>query len=157
MQLLNQEVQAFAQFAAAGKQTVDFIEVRCQASDLFCHINPDGKGGGLGQRPILSSFRKHGAASQHQGLFPAFQETVFLLLDQLGNHGHCRFGQSPQLSSTVEQHEGQTGAFPLARRHQLFQGLSGQLEQFLAVVMRFFVLVGCNAQDIGHAERRGLR
>ena len=43
VQLLDQEVQAFADFAALFQQAFDFIQMRLQPRDFFRHVDADGK------------------------------------------------------------------------------------------------------------------
>ena len=113
MQFLDQEIQAFADFAAFGCQTLDLIEVGVQSRQFFGHVDTDGKRRGLGQCTVLCCFGQGGAFAQSQGFFPALQKTLALLLHQLGHQRQRLAGQNPQLHHTVDQHCGQPSALTL--------------------------------------------
>ena len=155
VQLLNQEVQAFADVAALGEQARNLVQMRAQTGQLFGYVDADGKSGGLGQGPVLGRLWQVAAVGQGHGVFPAFQKALALLLDQLGHQGAGQFGQSAQLANVALQHLGQAGAFAGACFSQGLHRLGGHLHPGGFVGGGLAVAACAHAQHIGHAQLAG--
>ena len=154
MQLLDEEVQALADFAALFQQAFDFIQMRLQARDFFRHVDANGKSGGFGQCAVAGCFGQDGAVGKGHGFLPALHEALALLLDQLRHQRHRLLGQRAQLLGAVQHHGGQALAFAFAGGQQRCEGVFGQRRHGFTPVVRAGIGVGAQAQRIGHAQRR---
>lgn len=76
VQLLDEEVQAFADFAALFQQAFDFIQMRLQPRDFFRHIDANGKSGGFSQCAVAGGLGQDGAIGEGHGFLPALHEAL---------------------------------------------------------------------------------
>src|SRR6185312_11314801 len=87
---------------------------------------------------------------------PALQEPVALLFDRRRHQRSGAPGQFAQLGQMPEQHRGESGAFALTGGQQRLQGRARQFRHLPAPVGIGRALGVTQADDVGHAERRGV-